>query len=235
MKKNYTQKEILDLLPENWSQIKFKTYLELMKLKVSIDEDPVEILNSNLEVCSLFLDLPTAIVEQFPMSTIKAMNNRLAFLSEKAKPIASSKYLWKTTITEPTYDDFITFIKVSEQINQGSLDNFPLLIKIMLKKEMTEEEILNMSMDEVEHGFFLLRKYSMNYLKLTMKDLTVKAIAMKTNEMIETMRGIQGIQFKTRLRILREKYKELTDGISSQKRRQTSQISTTLQYLRSQQ
>lgn len=235
MKKNYTQKEILDLLPEGWAQIKFKTYLELMKLKVSIDDDPIEVLNSNLEICSLFLGLPTSIVEQFPMTTIKAMNNRLAFLSEKAKPTTSSKFQWKTSLTEPTYDDFITFIKVSEQINQGSLDNFPLLIKIMLKQEMSEEEILNMPMDEVEHGFFLLRKYSMNYLKHTIKDLTVKVIAQKTNEMIERMKEIQGIQFKKRLKVLREKYKELTDGISSQKKQRTSQISTTLQYLKSQQ
>lgn len=227
MKYKYTQKEIVDSLPETWSEVKFKTYLELMKLKVNDSEDPLDIMNTNLQICSMFLNLPVEIVEQFPMSTIRAINKRLEFLSTKAKPKTNSKYIWKTNLIEPTYDDFITFIKVSEQINQADLSNFPLLVKIMLKSPLTEEEILELPMDEIEYGFFLLRKFSMNYLKTTIKDLTIKTIVMKTNEMMDQMDQIQGMQFKKRLKVIREKYKELTVGFSSQRKQPTSLTVTT--------
>lgn len=227
MKYKYTQGEILDKLPNSWSDIKFKTYLELMKVKVDGSEDPLEVIKTNIDICSLFLGLPANIIEQFPMSVIKAMNEKLSFLSERCKPVDKSKFVWKHQLMEPTYDDFITFVKVSEQLNAGDMSNFPLLIKVVIKSEVTDEQILDLPMDEVEYGFFLLRKFSMKYLQHTMKDLTAKMIMLRTNEMMDQMAQIQGIQFKKRLRVLKEKFKEHMDSISLLKKRPNFQVVTT--------
>lgn len=215
----YRTQDILDKIPDGWNKITFDFYInKLMKLSISNSEDPLDIMDNNLDVVSLFLELPKEIIEQFPMSLIKQINNKLSFISEKPKRIKSSRYRWFENLNEPTYDDFVTFVKVSEQLEKGELDNFPLLIKIVLKDKLTEEEILKMPMDEVENGFFLLRKFSTNYLKSTMQDLQVKAITQKTNEMIDKMKAVEGTKFRTKLKILRETYKELMVSTSSPKK-----------------
>lgn len=209
----YRTQDILDKIPDGWDKITFDFYLnKLMKLNITNSEDPLEIMDNNLELVALFLDLPKNIVEQLPMSLIKQINNKLSFISEKPKRIKSSRYRWFEDLNEPTYDDFVTFVKVSEQLEKGVMDNFPLLIKIVLRDKMTEEQILKMPMDEIENGFFLLRKFSMKFLKSTMKDLQVKIITEKTNEMIDKMKVVEGMNFRMRLKILNESYKELMGG-----------------------
>jgi len=223
MVKQYTQAQILEMLPNGWQDITFDFYLnKLLKVKVIESEDPLDAMETNLEITSLFLDMPKDIVEQFPVSTIKKINEKLSFLSNKPGKKKVSMYRWKEDLEEPSYDDFITFIKVSEQINNNDLSNFPLLIKIILKDKMKEEDILQMKMDEVEHGFFLLRQFSMKYLKSTTKDFTVKMIIQKIEEMTNQMNQIEGIQFKKRLKVINEKFKELMDGTSLPKKSQTS-------------
>lgn len=211
----YTQKEILEMIPEGWYQITLDTYInKLMKLKVSESDDALEVMENNLKIATVFLDLDIKIVEQFPMTLIKNINDKLKFLSAKPKRMSNSKYNWVKNIEDPTYDDFITFIKVSEQIENKDLSNFPLIIKVVLKTKLTDEEIMKMPMDEVEHGFFLLRKYTLNYLKSTMKDLQVRVIAEKTNEIIDKMKAVEGMSFRKKLKIIRENYKELMAGTS---------------------
>lgn len=215
----YTQKEILEMIPEGWYQITLDTYInKLMKLKVSESDDALEVMENNLKIATVFLDLDIKIVEQFPMTLIKNINDKLKFLSAKPKRMSNSKYNWVKNIEDPTYDDFITFIKVSEQIENKDLSNFPLIIKVVLKTKLTDEEIMKMPMDEVEHGFFLLRKYTLNYLKSTMKDLQVRVIAEKTNEIIDKMKAVEGMSFRKKLKIIRENYKELMAGTSLPKK-----------------
>ena len=215
----YTQKEILEMIPEGWYQITLDTYInKLMKLKVSESDDALEVMENNLKIATVFLDLDIKIVEQFPMTLIKNINDKLKFLSAKPKRMSNSKYNWIKNIEDPTYDDFITFIKVSEQIENKDLSNFPLIIKVVLKTKLTDEEIMKMPMDEVEHGFFLLRKYTLNYLKSTMKDLQVRVIAEKTNEIIDKMKAVEGMSFRKKLKIIRENYKELMAGTGSVKK-----------------
>lgn len=224
MKQQLTTVEILNKLPNDWSEITFDFYLnKLLSLQITISDDPVDSMMTNIQIISLFTDLPVSIVEQFPVSVIKKCNDKLIFLSQKPKPLEKSKLIWKSELDEPTYDDFITFVKVTEQLSNNDYSNFPLLIKVMLKTKLTDDAILSLPMTEVETGFFLLRRFSLKYLKSTIKDLNSKLIVMKTNEMAEQMNQITGIQFKKRLGIINTKFKELMDFTSSRKKSQTSQ------------
>lgn len=211
----YRAQEILDKIPDDWSQITFDFYLnKLMKIKIEQSEDPVVIMENNLQLIALFLDMPVEIVEQFPMTIIKQINTRLDFLAQKPKVAKTSKLKWIENMNEPTYDDFITFIKISEQLAKGELDNFPLLIKIVLKDKLSDDQILQIKMPEIEYGFFLLRKFSMKSLKSTIQGLQAKIIVQRTNEMMDQLAVVEGTNFKKKLKILRENYKRLTDFTS---------------------
>lgn len=215
-----SQIELLEMIPEGWHQITLDTYInKILKLKVSDSEDPIESMNTNIQLASIFTGFEEKIIEQFSMHTIKIINTKLAFLGKKPEKLKYPKYNWIANLEDPNYDDFITFIKVSEQIEKNDFTNFPLIIKVILKnKDISDEEIMKMPMDEVEHGFFLLRKYLLNYLKSTTKDLETKVIVLRTNEMIDKMKKLEGMPFRKKLRVINEKYKELMAGISSVKK-----------------
>ena len=65
-----------------------------------------------------------------------------------------TKYRWIKKLDDPSYDTYITFMKVSEQLNSGDWSNFPLMIKTICLDPITDEEVMELPMDEVETAFF---------------------------------------------------------------------------------
>jgi hypothetical protein len=188
MIKEYKESELLARLPAGWHEVSLKVAIEKLNRVNSIDvpdelkgeeiDNLIANIENGLRISSVLLDLPIKAVRNFPLSTIKKMNTKLSFLNSTPTPLKKSKYKWTTKIDEPTYDTLIFFIKASEKIEKGDFSFMPTVIKKICKDELNDDEILLMSMDEVQTGFFLLRMSLIKYLNYSALPLQVKLIKM---------------------------------------------------------
>lgn len=217
MVKEYTQTQIINLLPKGWSDITLDVYINKL-LPIEIEEtDEVDDMFTGIEntikVASVFLDMDIEIVRSFPISTITLMSDRLSFTKVKPKPLKESKYKWSKNIDEPSYDSFIVYLKVMEQMGNKDFSNLPLIIKNICKDELSMEEIMMMSMDEVETGFFLLRKSLLKFLKHSALSLAMemgkKEMKRKIKDLIKDL-----ILFRKTSKNIENNTKKNTDGIS---------------------
>ena len=212
MTKQYTEKEILELVPDSWNKVKFKFYQDhLLKLDMTPTQDPLEMLDRYCDIAAIFVGMSSDIVRQFPMTTINKITERLQFLNEKPKRLKETKYRWIKKLDDPSYDTYITFMKVSEQLNSGDWSNFPLMIKTICLDTITDEEVMELTMDEVETAFFFLRKSLLKSLEPTTNILI-------TRIMIERWKNKwKGRKFKTPFKKTSKNGKEITkksgDGI----------------------
>lgn len=193
-----TQTEILNMLPSSWADITLETFMnKFLPLKISDIDDVDDIfitMENSIKVASIFLNLPSDIIRQFPISTIKEINKKLLFLAEKPKPLEKSEYRWIKKIEEPSYDIFILYLKVSDQMTKEDFSNLPAIIKNICLDELNDEQILQMKMSEVETGFFLLRKCLMKLLQSTAHPLVMD---LEKNKMETKLKKIKGlIRFK---------------------------------------
>jgi hypothetical protein len=219
--------EILSKIPGSWSEVTLDMWINtLMKLKTykpDID-DPLSDVYVSLQVISDITLLPMDIVQKFPMELIKKANKKLSFLGKDVDANFKPSRKWVTNIEEPTYDDFITYVNVSKQINENDYSNFPIIVKSILKEKLSDEEILKLPMDEVHHGFFLLRESLRRFLSSTSKDLHRQTLVMMVNEAME---GWEEMTYSQKFATLRKKYKGFTDGIFWPRKSATGQARPT--------
>ena len=215
--------EILAKIPGSWADVTLDMWInKLMKLKTYTPDidDPLTDVYISIQFISDITELPIDTVQHFPMELIKQSNRKLVFMSKGVDPNYKPKRKWIKNIEDPTYDDFITFVNVSKQINDGDYSNFPLIIKTIIREPITEEEIMQMPMDEVNHGFFLLRQSLRKYLRSTTMDLEKKILIMKVNESMEAM---EEMTFSQKLKTIKRKFKGFMGFTFSQKKSQTGQ------------
>lgn len=193
-----TQTDILNMLPSSWADITLETFMnKFLPLRISDTDDVDDIfitMENSIKVASIFLNLQPDIIRQFPISTIKEINKKLLFLAEKPKPLEKSEYRWIKKIEEPSYDIFILYLKVSDQMAKEDFSNLPAIIKNICLDELNDEQILQMKMSEVETGFFLLRKCLMKLLQSTAHPLVMD---LEKNKMETKLKKIKElIRFK---------------------------------------
>lgn len=179
MIKEYKINDILDKLPNSWSDIKLKHFMEMLQLKLSNDDEFYSYENS-ISVASIFLDLDIEIIEKFPVQFIAEINGKLKFLNERPEPLKNPKWKPFKNIEDIDYDTFILYIKVSEQISKADFSNFPLIIKKSTKDNI--DDVMEMPMDEVETLFFFLRKALTKYLNRSALSLMKKIVKKKLKE-----------------------------------------------------
>jgi len=175
MVKEYSEKELLDMLPSGWNDITLEKFIKIIT-EVEVKEHGEDMFLLNLEnsinISSVFIGLDTEIIEQLPLQTIKKMDNKLSFLSKRPEPKEVTIYKWVKEIDEPDYDSFIIYTKMAEllykpekEFKDMAYQNLPLFIRKICLDKLTLTEINQLPMDEVETGFFLLRKSLRKYLK----------------------------------------------------------------------
>ena len=161
--------------------------------KLSPTTDPIIAVENSIEIASIFIGVEPKLLEQFPLQTIKKIHDKLMFLSKKPEPLKKTKFNWIKKLDDPTYDTYITYVKVSEQLSNGDFSQFPLIIKSICLDNLTDEEVMNLPMDEVETGFFLLRKSLKKFLEPTINTLTTQEMKrrfwqkMKNRKIIKTL------------------------------------------------
>jgi hypothetical protein len=216
--------EILAKIPGSWAELTLAKWLEFMSLRTYKPEadDPLSDVYVSLQVISSITGLDMDIVQQFPMELIKQANKKLSFLSASPDKGYKSKRKWITKVEDPTYDEFITFVNVSKQINEGDYSGFPLIIKSIIREPITDEEILALTMDEVNAAFFLLRRSLRKFLKSTTRTLETEATRLTV---IEKMTDWEVMTFSKKSKTIRELFKELMGGTFWEKRSPSSQDS----------
>ena len=175
MIKQYTHQEILKMVPGSWAEVTLDKYLNHIMYLKQIDTeviDAYDAMDKGLEMASIFIGLPADILRKFPLETVKDINLKLMFLYEKPKPLEKTKYRWLKKLDHPSFDTFITYTKISEQLSNNDFSNFPLLIKSICLDPITDEEVMNLPADEVETAFFFLRKSLINYIEPSINKLT---------------------------------------------------------------
>ncbi len=174
--KEYTQSEILKMVPGSWNEVTLDTYINrLLQVKMP-GVDILDQLDASIDIASAFIGLDKDIISHFPLETIKKINQKLMFMDTKPQVLKKTKYKWMTKMDEPSYDTYILYIRVSEQISKNDFSNFPLVIKHMCKDKLTDEEVMALPMDEVETGFFLLRGSLKKYMQPTINILKTQVV-----------------------------------------------------------
>jgi len=182
-------KEILNKLPSNWQQLKLKDYIKLSPVISDKEEDTVEDsviftkqylseLEKNILVISLLTDTHIDVIEALTMVQLNEMVSKLNFLHSSPEAVKSSiKY---KEFNQLSYDDFITFSKLSrefteENILNTAIENLPLMLSVFSTDKLEPEYFLELSIPEVIAGFFIVRKNTERYLR-SLKASTLKQL-----------------------------------------------------------
>ena len=182
MTKEYTEQELLDKIPGSWGEMTLSKYHDwITTADAPIESDSVDnmfvSLENSINVSSYFLGFSPDIIKQFPITTVNKINSKLAFLGSVPEPLKKPKYNWITKIEDISTNDWIIYLKIFDQLRNEDYRNFKLLVRTCCKDELTDEQLDNITLDEVETGFFLLRRLLRKYGISIAKSL--KGIIMK--------------------------------------------------------
>jgi hypothetical protein len=183
MIKEIKQSELLKKLPESWDDVTLDFYTKnLLKLEEKNIESLEDMYEDYIHIASLYTEIPAEMIRKMPMVTVQLIYDRLSFLSQKPLKKEKSKYRWIKKIQDPDYDTFIFYLRAIEVMAGGNFEIMVELIEKICLDKISREEIRNMSMSEVETGFFLLRKHLRRYSISSHNSLLRKAILMEAKE-----------------------------------------------------
>jgi hypothetical protein len=146
-------KDILNKLPSSWQEMKLRDYLKVTDLEISEDDDLFNGVDNTLRVISALADVPVPTLEELPYPQIMDLAKHIEFISTLPKPTKDTKLQWKK-VESIKYNDFVTFLALSKE----PIQNLPTIIQTFSKKELSEEEVLDLDMVECYSGFFFLNK-----------------------------------------------------------------------------
>lgn len=173
-------KEIYNRLPNSWDELKLKDYIKLSpvindadSINESADEDIYTIkhlsdLDKNIQIISLFSGASVEDIEQLPTEKVFDMINKLAFMGTvPVNPKTTIKY---KSFSELSYDNFITFQKLSLDftdagILSSAINNLPMMLSLFSSDNLTEAQVLDLTIPEVIAGFFTVSRNIKKYLK----------------------------------------------------------------------
>lgn len=175
------QKELLERLPGDWSEFKLADYVKLGNIELEVDDEiggTLAGLDNAIKIVAVIAGATIEELESMTMPEVNQLLSKVRFMTEHPKPLRSGKIKWKKA-SDTTYDDFITFVT----LQRDTYNNMPLIIKAISADEMTDEEILNLPMDEVHTGFTALQsntKRLLNRMRISSGLTLLKLIVKET-------------------------------------------------------
>lgn len=170
-----TGEEIINKLPKDWSEFKLRDYLRVAQVEtvVCASDDELDLFEAKVAnsfiLISALTDVPVDMISSMPWSEQRRAMEKLSFMNNEPGKKNEGLLDWKEP-KELKYDDFLTFIT-----SQHDPNNMPLIIKTLIKNEMSEDEILQLGMDEIHHGFFLLNRILKKHRSHTLRCLARRA------------------------------------------------------------
>ena len=173
-------KELLTKLPNNWNEINVKQFQELTTANITNNQDGFDGVENSLEIISKFTQTPVDVLEQMPMKDISSLANKLEFMLVPPAPAKETLLKWKT-IEQITFNDYVSFLQVSE----NPLQNISMVVKNFTISELNKEDIEALPITEIVTGFFLFNKGVKKYLKRSIRLTRMKAIKLTIQEKLK--------------------------------------------------
>lgn len=175
-------KELIKSLPGYWEELKLKDYIRLTDIQVKEDNTDeftglFNGMDNTIQVASILSGMEPNDLESLPMGDIGAIGAKLSFLSQEFIPSNKSSIKWKD-IEGCTYNDYITFLNLSKD----PIKNLTHIIKAFSKDKLTDEQVSNLSVQDVMTGFFLLRILVKKYLKRSIRYSKMKVMGQVIKE-----------------------------------------------------
>jgi hypothetical protein len=175
-------KEIQKQLPKSWDEVTLQMFTKMTKSVINENYDGMDGIENTLEVISKITDIPQEELEALPFKDIIALGNHLSFMVKPPEHLKQSVIKWKK-LDEITYNDYVSFL----QIKDDYINTLPVFIKNFSLNEMTEDEILNLSIREVFTGFFLFRKQLLKYLNHSIASTRITLIKMMIKQKLKEL------------------------------------------------
>lgn len=183
-----TVDKILELLPSSWEEVSLRKFHKLMDVPTVNKEEDFSGIRATLEIVHALTDIPREELNYLLMKDFALIGKKLEFTNTEIPHIESKKFDWKK-INEITMDDFIYFLNYKDdQIR--NLDSFILTFN---KNKLTREQILELPIGEVLHGFFLykqyVKKFLNNLIESEQRKLHLKILKMKAHLILDKVRS----------------------------------------------
>ena len=177
-----------------------------MELPVEDEIENLEVgLNNIYKTISVLSEVPLDDVREIPKQWIDKMSVKTYFMNKQPELNKKSVIEWQE-FNEISYDTFILYTQL-----QGTavIDRMPALIKAMAKNKLTEEEILNLSLPEINTAFFFLRRFLKKYIA---RSITSSKKILRKQNLKRILHGQKPIRLKSAMK--KEGSKEFLGGIS---------------------
>jgi hypothetical protein len=146
-------KEILELLPGSWAEYTLEMFEKTVDCVINEDNSNVLAgIENTLQVVSKITGVDISELEQLSMMDINKIGQKLSFMTQPIDTQKKTSINWKP-IEKVSYDDYITFMQISED----HLRNLHQFVRVF-STELDEQEILQLPIEDVLSGFFLLMK-----------------------------------------------------------------------------
>lgn len=176
--------EILKKLPKSWKEVTLSQYQRLLPELTALTETATKnfeeedalyyITDSMFVYLSVFTGLSIEELTKLNSIDLIKLSNRLSFIDKQPDFTKETSIEWKA-FDEIKYKDLVTYMI----LHKSHIQNMHLIIKAFSKTELTDEQIANLSMQEVSNGFFLLQKLvrkSMSHSKWRLRKVYLKQI-----------------------------------------------------------
>ncbi len=180
-------KKIYDKLPSSWEQLKLKDFKKLTNVEIveedALTDDLFVGADNTIRTISSLTDTPVELLENLPFNALKMLADKIGFLNEAPEIQKESVINWKKP-DEITYSDFTFYQTIADDV----FNNMELVIKSFSKTKLSDEEILELNMKDVNTAFFLLGKDVQKSLRNQIFYTAAKAAKQASVEMLNSIR-----------------------------------------------
>ncbi|WP_316841380.1 hypothetical protein [Pedobacter gandavensis] len=162
--------EQINKLPSQWSELKLNEYITVTSIELTselideVDDEGLAVADYLIKVASVLLNINEADIRA-DFNYVVSIVNRLKFILQP--PVFDKKYksIYKWKAKEKlTYDEYISLMQILK--TDDMIKSLPDIIKIIIDQGSPDpNEIAEMNMDEVYHGFFLHKQQQLKSLK----------------------------------------------------------------------
>jgi hypothetical protein len=153
-------KELINSIPSSWDTLTLRQFQKIIDI-VPVEEDSLFVgVNNSMKVIAALTGRSEEQISSMDIPTVTAMAERLNFMLTEPDKRGKTVLKWKQ-VDKITYNEYVTFLTVSKD----PLHNLHTLIQAFSTNDLTDEQVLNLSMQEVHVGFFILVRHVRKYVK----------------------------------------------------------------------
>lgn len=176
---------LINQLPSGWHDFKAGDYLRCLqhiKYYEAEPDDPTPAIH----ILSVLLAIPfDQLYERTAPAVIQAMIARISFMSQEPKGRAVDQWFKDVhNVNDINYRDFTAL----QSLMKDPVNNMLKIITAFNATPITEDEVNNLSVEEVHNRFFTLLKYSKKLLRSSTQHLAKTIVKQQLRSLKESIR-----------------------------------------------